>query len=228
MNATATAIYDQVLRGLAEEWKHIDTLDRGFTQLLHEVRHVERLAYQGSPPASWDDKWERAESLLENIHSQVTETRQLLERGDPVTEPAAPLAEWEATLRLEKELAQMLSELKEMSAPQVAKAHRLEWDACWAELESYFATIQAHAKAVQVKLELRKRFGETRASEMTAQVLSHLPEDLRSEEGLRAYREAIAELQEEKQHFTGFFDVVKSLLLYFEGPEERAQRKRSS
>jgi hypothetical protein len=227
MNATTSALYDQVLRGLAEEWKHIETLDRGFTQLLHDVRRVERHVYQDAPPPKWDEGWNRAESILREIHAHITHTRRLLSQGDTAVATGTPLTEWEAIMGLEQELAGLLKQLRAASAPHVDATHQLEWEACWTELESYFATMQAHAKAVQVKLELRKRFGEAHASELTERVMSHLPDDLRSEEGIQAYQQAVVELQEEKQHFKGFVDVVKSLLLYFEGPEERAQRKRN-
>jgi hypothetical protein len=227
MNATTSAIYDQVLRGLAEEWRHIETLDRGFTELLHNVRGVERQVYQDAPPPSWDRGWNRAESILGEIHTHIIQTRRLLNQGDSTVATGTPLAEWHVIMALEQELAGLLKELRDASASRVDAAHQLEWDASWTALESYFATMQAHAKAVQVKLELRKRFGEAHASELTERVMSHLPDDLRSEEGIHAYQQAVVELQEEKQHFKGFVDVVKSLLLYFEGPEERAQRKRS-
>jgi hypothetical protein len=227
MNATTSAIYDQVLRGLAEEWKHIETLDRGFTQLLHDVKGVERQVYQDVPPPSWDRGWNRAEKILGDIHTHIIQTRRLLSQSETALATVTPLAEWEVLMGFERELAGLLKELRAASAPNVDATHQLEWDATWTELESYFATMQAHAKAVQVKLELRKRFGEAHAVEITGRVMSHLPVDLRSEEGIQAYQQAVAELQEEKQHFKGFVDVVKSLLLYFEGPEERAQRKRS-
>lgn len=227
MNATTSAIYDQVLRGLAEEWKHIETLDRGFTQLTHDVRGVERHVYRDAPPPSWERGWNRVENILGEIHTHITQTRRLLSQADTAIAMGTPLAEWGVIMGLEQELAGLLKELRGASAPHVDATHQLEWDASWTELESYFATMQAHAKAVQVKLELRKRFGEQHAAELTGRVMSHLPDDLRSEEGIQAYQQAVAELQEEKQHFKGFVDVVKSLLLYFEGPEERAQRKRS-
>jgi len=227
MNATTSAIYDQVLRGLAEEWKHIETLDRGFNQLLHDVRGVERHVYRDAPPPNWDHRWKRAENILAEIHTHITQTRRLLNQSDSTVAVGTPLTEWQAIMELERELAELLKELRAASAPHVEATHQLEWEASWSELESYFATMQAHAKAVQVKLELRKRFGEAHASELTERVMSHLPDDLRSQEGIQAYQQAVAELQEEKQHFKGFVDVVKSLLLYFEGPEERAQRKRN-
>jgi hypothetical protein len=229
MNSNQQVIYEQVLRGLAEEWAHLEKLERGFGQELATLREIDGMARGPATPSPANaESWGRVERLFGEIHAHTIAVRAALETPPAPGTPDAPLAEWSVLLKLEEDLARLLAQLKVSAHAPVLPEQSLASAAAWAELESHFDILRAHSRAVQVKLEMRKRFGDAEASAITRQIMARLPEDLRSNEGVAAYQEAVTELQEEKQKFKGFFDVMKSLLLYVESPEERAQKKRIS
>ena len=50
MNPNQKLIYEQVLRGLAEEWAHVEKLKRGLGQELVTLKELETLAQTGGAP----------------------------------------------------------------------------------------------------------------------------------------------------------------------------------
>jgi hypothetical protein len=227
MNSNQQSIYEQVLRGLAEEWTHLEKLERGFGVELATLKEIDAVA-QGGAASTNGEEWARVERLFAEIRAHTVAARAALEAPSAEGAPDVPLAEWSILLKQEEELARLLGDLKSGAELPPASPQALASEAAWSELNSHFDILRAHSRAVQVKLELRKRFGDVEATALTRQIMATLPEDLRSTEGVAAYQEAVTELQEEKQKFKGFLDVMKSLFLYVEGPEERAQKKRIS
>ena len=224
MNERAATLYQHVLRGLAEECSQVEALDRTFMTFVSDVRHIER-DDAATLPGDWEHDWNRIEFLLAEIQEHAANARKQLEL--PAAATADPLAEWTPVAAIEDEIERLLAHRKAAGARLVTAENRAEWEAGWAALDTSVITLRAHARSLQVKLELQNRFGKKEAAEIAAKLVEKLPEDLRDAEGVEALEKAGKELQEDRQHFHGLWDMLKSLALWVETPEERARKIRS-
>ena len=224
MNERASIFYQHVLRGLFEDWSQIEALDKTFTSIVSDARRIERESAVGALPADWERDWQRIEALLGEIRDHAAKARK--RTTEPMAPGSDPLTEWQPVAVIEDELEALLEKRKAAGAALVTPETRTEWEACWLALESYATTLRAHARSVQVKLELRHRFGETQAAEIAAELAAKLPEDLRNPQGAVAFQTAVEQLQTERQQFRGVWDVIKALALWVEAPEERARKIR--
>jgi hypothetical protein len=224
MNERATILYQHVLKGLSEDWSQIEALDKTFSTIVSDTRRVERDTGAGALPGDWDRDWHRIEALLGEIRDHAAKARKRI--GEPAASANDPSLEWEPVAALEDELDALLEKRKAAGAALVTPGTRMEWEACWLTLESYSTTLRAHARSVQVKLELRRKFGEAQAAEIAAELAAKLPEDLRDRQGAVAFQTAVEQLQTERQQFRGVWDVIKALALWVEAPEERARKIR--
>jgi hypothetical protein len=222
MNEHTNHVYQEVMRGLAEEWPQFDALDKSLTTIVADLRGIERES--GSPPPEAETQWAQIEILLSEILDHAARTRSRIAGPGEITEDG--LADWKPISLLENKVESLLAARKE--GAQVKPEARADWETCWLALENDFAMLRAHTKSVLVKLELRRRFGQAKAAEMTAELMEKLPEDLRDAEGTEAFNAAVSQLHEESEQFQGFWDVVKSLALWVETPEERARKLRGS
>ena len=225
MNESTSTLYQHVLRGLAEECSQVEALDRTFVTFVTDVRHIEQDALGGLLSDDRHREWDRIASLLTEIHGHAVNTRARLEH--PVETGSDPLAEWQPVAAIEDEVEGLLAKRKADSAEHVPEGKRAVWEAGWAALESSFSTLRAHARSLQVKLELQRRFGKEKAAEVAAELVEKLPEDLRDPEGLEAFEKADKQLQEDRDHIHGVWDMVKAMLLWVETPEERARKIRA-
>ena len=220
MNEHTSHIYQEVMRGLADEWTQFETLDKSLARIVADIRAIER---DGGPvPPDSEAEWNKIESMLSEILSHAATTRARVASADEITGDG--IEEWKPVATLEYKAEHLLETRKK--AAQAKPEARAEWENCWLALESDFAMLRAHTKSVLVKLELRRRFGQAKAAEMTAGLLEKLPEDLRDNAGTEAFQAAVSQLHEEREKFQGFWDVVKSLALWVETPEERARKLR--
>ena len=224
MNERTATLYQHVLRGLAEECSQVEALDRTFIAFVSDVRRMEQDAIGGAPHADWERDWNRIASLMTEIHGHATQAHKRLDH--PVAAESDPLAEWLPVAAIEDEVEALLAQRKAAGEAMVTSDRRADWAAGWAALESSFSTLRAHAKSLQVKLELQRRFGRERAAEIAAELVEKLPEDLRNAEGAEALEKAGRQLHEDREHFHGVWDMVKALALWVETPEERARKIR--
>ena len=220
MNEHTNHVYQEVMRGLAEEWSQFETLDKSLATVVADIRAIERES--GPMPPDSEAEWNQIQSILSEILSHAARTRARIAAPGEITGDG--IEEWKPVGALEYKTERLLATRKEAAA--VKPETRTEWENCWLALESDFAMLRAHTKSVLVKLELRRRFGQAKAAEMTAGLLHKLPEDLRDNAGTEAFQAAVSQLHEEREKFQGFWDVVKSLALWVETPEERARKLR--
>ena len=220
MNEHTDHVYKEVMRGLAEEWNQFETLDKSLAAIVADIRGIERAG--GTVPPEFEAEWNQIESLLSEILGHAAKTRARVASADEITGDG--IAEWKPIGMLENKADHLLAARRKSAV--VKPETRAEWENCWLALESGFAMLRAHTKSVLVKLELRRRFGQAKAAEMTAGLLHKLPEDLRNSAGTEAFQAAVSQLHEEREKFQGFWDVVKSLALWVETPEERARKLR--
>lgn len=225
MNERTSTLYQHVLRGLAEECSQVEALDRTFVTFISDVRHIELDAFGNRLPQDWDHDWNRIASLLADIHAHAVSARNRLEHA--VADGGDPLTEWMPVAEFENEVATLLAKRKGDATGLVPPEKQAAWKAGWAALESSFFTLRAHARSLQVKLELQRRFGKEKASEVAAELVEKLPEDLRDPEGVEAFEKASKQMQEDRDHIHGVWDMVKALLLWVETPEERARKIRA-
>lgn len=223
MNERMTTLYQHVLRGLSEECAQVEALDMTFIAFVSDVRRIEQ-DLAGTLHGDWENDWNRIASLLSEIHGHATNARKRLEH--PVPTESDPLAEWLPVAAIEDEVEMLLVKRKAAGAGLVTAEKRGDWEAGWAALETSFSTLRAHAKSLQVKLELQRRFGKEKAAEIAAELVEKLPEDLRDAKGVEALEKAGRELQEDRSHFHGLWDMVKAMALWVETPEERARKIR--
>ncbi len=224
MNEKTLSLYQHVLRGLSEECSQIESLDERFVSFVSDVRDIERDAIAGAPPADWERDWTRIGTLLADIHVHAANARKRLQ--DTVSPDSDPLAEWAPVAAIDDEIEALLAKRKAAAAALVTPAKHADWEAGWMALESHFFTLRAHARSLQVKLELQRRFGKQKATEIAADLAAKLPEDLRDAKGVEALHKADEQLQEDRQHFHGVWDMLKALALWVETPEERARQIR--
>lgn len=224
MNERTSTLYQHVLRGLAEECSQVEALDRTFITFVSDVRRIEHDAIGGVPHVDWEHDWNRIEALLSEIHGHAANARKRLEH--PVPAESDPLAEWLPVAAIEDEVEALLAKRKRAGDVTVTAEKRPDWEAGWAALETSFSTLRAHAKSLQVKLELQRRFGKEKAAGIAAELVAKLPEDLRTPEGVQAFEKAGMQLHEDREHFHGVWDMVKALAMWVETPEERARKIR--
>ena len=167
----------------------------------------------------------RIASLLAEIHGHAVNAHNRLEHAG--AEGGDALAEWLPVAAIEDEVGALLAKRKGDATGLVTQEKRAGWEAGWAALETSFSTLRAHARSLQVKLELQRRFGKEKAAEIAAELVEKLPEDLRDPEGVEAFELAGKQLQEDRHHIHGVWDMLKAMLLWVETPEERARKIRS-
>jgi hypothetical protein len=224
MNERTQTLYQHVLRGLSEECSQIEALDERFITFVSDVRRIEHDAIAGTLPQDWEHDWNRIGTLLAEIHGHAANARKRLEAV--VVPESDPLAEWTPVAAIDDEIEALLAKRKAAATALVSREMQGDWEVGWLALEAHFATLRAHARSLQVKLELQRRFGKQKAAEIAAELAAKLPADLRNAEGVEALHKADEQLQEDRQHFHGIWDVVKALALWVETPEERARHIR--
>ena len=224
MNERAATLYRHVLRGLAEECSQVEALDRTFMTFVSDVRRTER-DDAATLPGDWEHDWNRIEFLLAEIQEHAVNARRQLE--EPAATGKDPLEEWMPVAAIEEEIEALLARRKTAGARLVTAEDRAEWEAGWAALETSVITLRAHARSLQVKLELQNRFGKKEAAEIAAELVEKLPEDLRDAESVEALEKAGRQIQEDRQHFHGVWDMLKALALWVETPEERERKIRT-
>ncbi len=223
MNERASTLYQHVVRGLTEECSEIEALDKSFIGFVSDVRGIERGGITDSLREEWEGDWKYIMSLASRIHEHATNARKGLEVSALESDP---LAEWSSVAAIEDEIEAALAKRKLAGARLVSTDRLRDWEAGWIALETCVAKLRAQAKSVQVKLELQNRFGKERAAEITTELVSKLPEDLRDAEGVEAFQKAVHEMQADQKLFHGAWDVVKALAMWVESPEERARKIR--
>jgi len=224
MNEKASTLYRHVLRGLAEECSQVEALDKTLTTFVSDVRRIEQDTV-GALPEDWESDWNRIETQLAEIQKHAATARKQLE--PPATAGSDPLAEWSPVAAIEDEMEALLAKRRMLGEQILTASDRADWESGWAALEMSVITLRAHARSVQVKLELQHRFGREEAAEITAKLVETLPADLNDARGAEAFEKAVEELKEDRQRFHGVWDMVKALALWVESPTERARKLRT-
>ncbi len=223
-----THILTRLEIGLRTDAARLAELERELVLVLERGRGLG--AEYGSPGdwnTAWCHHWDLVETILRRIHELVAELQEDILSREAIRHSKA-LHAW-ADLKLEDErLVQTLESLRGQSVGLNATA-QAEWDAIAKRMEAHLNIIHDCAEALRIKLELLKVHSSDEVDEQVQKLLARLARAPQA--GSRStiddeeeYQHAAAELQQEKNKFMGFLDVVKGLFTWVETPQERTDK----
>lgn len=202
------------------------------TTLAETLQNARQFGQRHGPPDDWNthwqQQWDTVEAILGRIRERVLEMERSME-GSDAGDLQRALSAWEL---IQAEDAKLVRALTEMRAHAIGldAAVRKDWNLLAQTLESHWETIHACAQALRIKLELLQRHSRQDVDQLVRDILAKLPGRTTGNEATperQTYRDAAAELETEHHQFLGFVDVVKSLFMWVESPEERARKNRS-
>lgn len=203
-------------------------------ELATTLRHARRFGTDHGSPldwnTSWHHQWDKAEDILHRIQALVKDMDDSILSNDPDRLTKA-VRTWETIQTEDAKLMDVWGSLR-AQAVGLDVAALPDWNILARTLESHLGTIQACSRALRIKLELLKSHSREEVDRVVQDILARLP--ARSHVGADAVEryalecgQAAAELEVEHNKYLGFVDVVKSLLLWFETPEERTRKNLS-
>lgn len=200
-------------------------------QLTHVLQRGRGLGSAQVSPAewniAWDHHWDLVKIILCRIHDLVSEIQNDVQSSATDRHHQA-LQTW-AKLQLENaRLQQSLSELQNR-AEGLPPSTQAEWTSIATTLQAHLELIQNCADALRIKLELLKSHSSAEVHDQVQKLLLRLSRNPPSQtsshtDSAEEYQHAAAELQQEKNKFMGFMDVVKGMFLWVESPPERADK----
>jgi len=231
MNAKTTHTLARLEIGFRMDAARLKELENDLTKDLQCARQFGRA--QSSPDdwtANWRRRWDSVEGILGLISSLVNEMNGSIESCDSARFEKA-LEAWDKIQSEEGKLAEALSAIR-AQATTLNAVDQNEWGVLARSLESHLEAIQACAQALRVKLEWLKAHPKDEVDRVVRDILSKLPnravaDENRAEIYEQELRKAAIELEQEQHQFLGFVDVAKSLFLWVETTEERAQKNLS-
>jgi len=228
MTHSKTHILARLEIGLRTDAKRLTKLEDELMQVLQRGRGLG--TEYGSPgdwSTAWGHHWDLVERILCRIHDLVSEVQEGIQSHDKNRHEKA-LQTWTRLQIEDTRLEQTLQALQGQAVGLNAAAQE-EWAAIARSLEAHLHVIHNCADAMRIKLELLKN---NSSAEVDAQVqkllirLSRSPDKsggspIDSDE---EYQHAAVELQQEKNKFMGFVDLVKCMFLWTDSTQERADK----
>ena len=217
--------------GFRTDSAQLKELEKDLTVTLQNARHFGRK--HGSPDdwnKNWHQQWDDVEGILRRIRVLVHEMDQSIENCDSDRLNKA-LEAWETFQSEDAKLLDALTAIRTQASGLDAVV-RKDWNILARTLDAHLETIHARAQALRIKLELLKKHSKEEVEHLVQKILSKLPnrthaEGMDAEISEQEYRRAANELEQEQHEYLGFMDVVKSLLMWIETPEERVRKNRS-
>ncbi len=201
--------------------------------LILMVKRGRGLGAEYGAPADWNTAWghhwDLVESILLRTHQLVVEVQDGIQSHEP-DRHAKALQTWMMLQIEDTRLEQTLKALHGQALGLNATA-QTEWDAIAKRLAAHLHVIHACAEALRIKLELLKNHSGEEVDEQVQKLLARLSRSPQSKTGStldneEEYQQAALELQQEKNHFMGFMDVVKGMFLWVETNQERTDKNR--
>ena len=176
---------------------------------------------------AWGHHWDLVELILRRIHQLVAEVTACIQSQETGRHYRA-LQTWTA-LQLENARLEQTLEALHGQATGLNATAQAEWDAVAGPLNAHQNLIRNCTDALRIKLELLKNHSNAEVDEEVQKLLGRLSRTLHAKRGAAAANEeenqqAALELQQEKNHFMGFMDVVKGMFLWVETNQERADK----
>jgi hypothetical protein len=206
-------------------------LERALAITLHSGQHFSR---QHGQPAEWSLAWNPPWVQVDASLRRTSEL--ILQLDDAMAHPAPDRltrasAIWEAMQSENQRLATSLSQVRTLAA-RLPGELRPDWNRLAGMLEVDLEAIHNCSQALRIKLELLEHRTEEEVNQFAQSLLALIPSrvphpTLAPEHFDREYRRAALQLQQDQHRYLGFQDVLKSLLMWVESPEERMRTNRS-
>lgn len=227
MTHSKTHILARLEIGLRTDAARLSELEE---ELIHVLQRGRGLgAEYGSPGDwinAWGHHWDLVEKILCRIHYFVSEVQDGIQSHD-TNRHEKVLQTWTKLQIEDTRLEQTLHALQGQAVGLNAAA-QTEWAAIAKILEAHLQVIHNCADALHIKLELLKSNSSEEVDEQVQKLLIRLsrppPQKGSSMDSEEEYQHAAVELQQENNKFMGFIDVVKSMFLWTESIQERADK----
>lgn len=228
MTHSKTHILARLEIGLRTDAKRLTKLEDELMQVLQRGRGLG--TEYGSPgdwSNAWGHHWDLVERILCRIHDLVSEVQAGIQSHDTNRHEKA-LQTWTKLQIEETRLEQTLQALQGQALGLNAAAQS-EWAAIARSLETHLHVIHNCTDAMRIKLELLKNNSSTEVDEQVQKLLLRLSSSPHLQSGgsidsHTEYQHAAVELQQAKNKFMGFIDLVKSMFLWTDTPQERADK----
>lgn len=214
--------------GLRTDAKHLTKLEDELRLVLQRGRGLG--TEYGSPgdwSNAWAHHWDLVERILCRIHDLVSEVQDGVQSHDTNRHEKA-LQTWTKLQIEDSHLEQTLHALQGQAVGLNASA-QAEWAAIARTLEAHLEVIHNCADALRIKLELLKNNSSVEVDEQVQKLLLRLSRPPPPHGGIaidrdEEYQHAAVELQQEKNKFMGFVDLVKCMFLWTDSTQERADK----
>lgn len=214
----------QINAGLRTDIDHLRKLDAQMKSLLNDAR-----AIPGATSPAQVAEWDALMRDVETLHHHAEQIdKALLDEA-----PATDLKEdWKIVKETDQRIERHFVRLRDAGLTMIAPDRRQHWSDLWRTVFLHLETVRAHAAVVEAKGEMRVRYGADKVDSIAQDILKHLPANAdpgQTELYAEEYRKGIEEYLANKEHFGGFLDIVKSLLLIpQETPDQIARRRMSN
>lgn len=227
MNITLTLalpVISSLEISLRNEYASLIELEVNLIQMLEESHEQENV--QGSP-SDWNTgcqhHWDHVNAVLRRIHRLEAKLGDAMSRS----QPKSVRITWEELLRQEARLAFALSGLHSQTL-HLNEAAAKEWSALVIMVASHRKIVQAHFQRMHLHLHTWATQGRltvlTTSSarvEPKARWMHVIDDDLSPCPNDWEFDQAAIEIEAEQHQDLGIVDVVKSLFMWVESPEER-------
>lgn len=207
-------------------------LQEAFEEMVRQARGLaKKRGFRDGVDRGWEREWDQVEGILNRTKALVLALEATVEGGAGTVRVKDALEVWEDIQIEDARLVASLGILQTL-ATRLEVPFRREWNWLAKQLEGYFEVLHARAKALRIKLELLKEHSREEVERLIQDVFSTLPardgvNDVDLEIYDREYRRATVELEQEREKFLGFADVLKGLFMWVETPEERLRKNLS-
>lgn len=217
-----------VLADLESEFHtHAARLKGAEAELRQAVGKMRSLGQAHEPSPEWKESWSRITESLQRIQGLADEIETAIESGDraemkQALEPAAEFQGHDAALTRE------LSQIRDQMSGNDAAGHA-DWNTLADAVGASLDAIHHGIRVLKLKLDLAEGRTPEQVREFVRQVMRQLaehpcPEGTDPHEYEMEFLKSSIELAHEQHQELGFPMILKTLLTWYENPEERTQR----
>lgn len=223
-----TLVLSRLEMGFRMNSTQLKTMEQDLERMLPEIRSF---GSGHSPNDSWLTDWNEA---WDNLAGVICHLRDFVSQMDTFIQSHSDdrlqrtLNSWTILQKEDQKLEKALQTIRRL-AVGFPSALRPQWNQLAKPVEAHLETIHTCAQALRIKLELLKQHSSTEVEHLLESLFSKLPvrssdDDLHSEEYSRKYRQAVIEIEKEQHETLGIADILKSLLMWIDSPEERMNK----
>jgi hypothetical protein len=228
MTHSKTHILARLEIGLRTDAARLTELEHALMNVLQRGRGLDtEYDSPGDWSTAWGHHWDQVAIIVCEIHDLVAVVQNAIQSRATNRHDQA-LQAW-TKLQIENtRLEQTLAALQGQAVGLNASA-QTEWAAIAKTLQAHLDVIQNCADALHIKLELLRNHSSEEVDDQVQKLLLRLsrqspPQSVSSIDFAEEYQHAVVELQQEKNKFMGFMDVVKGMFLWTDSVQERTDK----